>query len=244
MSARVAAGYAKFLSQSVSVVPIIQYSPHGITNNTDFSVTKHNAASASKQSRGTTICTPFDARTVNGPVTPASLWISSVHTPVALINTSADSVVSEPVSVSNSLAPTTRLPTFVNPTTCVDGRTTAPNSAAVRNTVNVWRASSTSVSKYRTPPTTTSSFNPGANRNVPARDKCFCMGTDFAPPIKSYSANPDAIYGRSHTLCVNGKINRNGFTKCGANVDIESSRSRNDSATSRKSSIAKYRNPP
>ena len=38
MSAREAAGWARSRSQAVSVVPMIQCRPHGITNSTDFSV--------------------------------------------------------------------------------------------------------------------------------------------------------------------------------------------------------------
>ena len=81
MSALVAAGWARSRFQSVSVVPMIQCVPHGMTNSTDFSVRRMIATSLTIRSRGTTTCTPFDARTRNRPRCLDSAWISSVHTP-------------------------------------------------------------------------------------------------------------------------------------------------------------------
>ena len=67
MSALVAAGCARSRFQSVSVVPMIQWLPHGMTNITDFSVRRMIATSLTIRSRGTTMCTPLDARTWNRP---------------------------------------------------------------------------------------------------------------------------------------------------------------------------------
>lgn len=73
----------------MSVVPTIQCGPQGMTNSTLFSVRRISPVSSRIFSRGTTRCTPFDAWTVTDPRdpgdAPASRWISSVHTPVALI---------------------------------------------------------------------------------------------------------------------------------------------------------------
>src|SRR6476660_5432450 len=87
MSALVAAGWARSRFQSVSVVPMIQCVPHGMTNSTDFSVRRMIATSDTIRSRGTTTCTPLDARTRNRPRCLDSAWISSVHTPVAFTTT-------------------------------------------------------------------------------------------------------------------------------------------------------------
>ncbi len=87
MSALVAAGCARSRFQSVSVVPMIQCVPHGMTNSTDFSVRRMIATSLTIRSRGTTMCTPLDARTRNRPRCLDSAWISSVHTPVAFTTT-------------------------------------------------------------------------------------------------------------------------------------------------------------
>ena len=87
MSALVAAGWARSRFQSVSVVPMIQCVPHGMTNSTDFSVRRMIATSLTIRSRGTTTCTPLDARTRNRPRCLDSAWISSVHTPVAFTTT-------------------------------------------------------------------------------------------------------------------------------------------------------------
>ena len=67
MSALVAAGWARSRFQSVSVVPMIQWLPHGITNITDFSVRRMIATSLTMRSRGTTMCTPLEARTLKTP---------------------------------------------------------------------------------------------------------------------------------------------------------------------------------
>ncbi len=126
MSAFVAAGWARSRFQSVSVVPMIQWLPHGITNSTDFSVRRMIAESLTIRSRGTTMCTPFEARTRNRPRCRDRAWISSVHTPVALITTCALTSVTEPSSESRTRTPETRSASRRNPTTWVDVRTTAP----------------------------------------------------------------------------------------------------------------------
>ena len=89
MSDVVAAGCARSRFQSVSVVPISQWFFHGMTNSTDVAVRRISPASPVIRSRGTTMCTPLDARTRNRPRPPDSACISSVHTPVQLSTTPA-----------------------------------------------------------------------------------------------------------------------------------------------------------
>ncbi len=89
MSDFVAAGCARSRFQSVSVVPISQWFFHGMTNSTDVAVRRISPASPVIFSRGTTMCTPFEARTWNRPRPPDSAWTSSVHTPVQLSTTPA-----------------------------------------------------------------------------------------------------------------------------------------------------------
>ncbi|SKT69703.1 Uncharacterised protein [Mycobacteroides abscessus subsp. abscessus] len=126
MSTLVAAGCARSRFHSVSVVPMIQWLPHGITNSTDFSVRRMIATSLTILSRGTTICTPLDAVTRKRPRVLDSAWISSVHTPVALMTTCPRTSVSAPLSVSRTSTPVTRSPSRSSETTCVEARTTAP----------------------------------------------------------------------------------------------------------------------
>ncbi len=117
MSARVAAGWARSRSQSVSVVPMIQCVPHGMTKSTDFSVRRMRPLSEVIRSRATTMCTPLLARTWKRPRPPAIVWMSSVQTPVQLITTDAVTVVRSPVSTSSTTAPTTRSPALTSSTT-------------------------------------------------------------------------------------------------------------------------------
>ena len=84
MSALEAAGWALSRSQSVSVVPMIQCRPQGMTNSTDFSVRRISPVVEWMRSLGTTRWMPLDARTWNCPRSPTIAWVSSVHTPVAL----------------------------------------------------------------------------------------------------------------------------------------------------------------
>ena len=142
MSVLVAAGCSRWRSQGVSVVPMIQCGPHGITNSTDRSVRRISPPSAAIRSRGTSRWTPFDAWTRMVGWLPDSRWMSSVHTPVQLTTAPARTAAVRPVSVSRTSAPTTRAPSRMRPVTSVELRTTAPWAAAVRATVSVWRASS------------------------------------------------------------------------------------------------------
>ena len=85
MSAWLAAGWARSSCQSVSVVPMIQWLPQGTMNSRLFSVRVMSPVLALIRLRGTTRWTPLDARTWNSPRPPISRWISSLHTPAALI---------------------------------------------------------------------------------------------------------------------------------------------------------------
>ena len=89
MSVRLAAGCALSRSHGVSVVPMIQCRPHGMTNSTDFSVRTMKPASERIRSRGTTRWMPLDACTCSEPRPPTISWISSVQTPAALTTTRA-----------------------------------------------------------------------------------------------------------------------------------------------------------
>ena len=60
--------------------------------------------------------TPLDARTWNWPRPPTICWISSVHTPAALMTWRARIVNSLPVSRSLTGTPTTRSSWRTNPT--------------------------------------------------------------------------------------------------------------------------------
>ncbi len=105
---------------------MIQCVPHGMTNSTDFAVRRMIATSLTMRSRGTTMCTPLDARTANLPRCLDSAWISSVHTPVALTTTWPCTSVTAPFSVSRTVTPMTRSPSRNSDTTWVEARTTAP----------------------------------------------------------------------------------------------------------------------
>ncbi len=143
MSLRLAAGWSLLSDQSVSVVPIIQCRPHGITNSTDFSVRRIRPASPRMRSRGTTRWMPFEARTWNCPRSPANDCVSSVQTPVALTTCRARTSICLPVSRSATRAPTTRPPSRSRSTTRARVATCAPYAAAVRAIIMVCRASST-----------------------------------------------------------------------------------------------------
>ncbi len=126
MSVALAAGWSFDRFQSVSVVPMIQCRSHGMTNSTDFSVRRIRPASPRMRSRGTTRCTPLDARTWNCPRSPASDCVSSVHTPVALMTCLAAMSNSSPVSRSITRAPVTRSPSRSSAVTRVRLATWAP----------------------------------------------------------------------------------------------------------------------
>lgn len=68
MSDLVAAGWARSRFQSVSVVPMIQWSVlQAMTKRTDFSVRRMREVSLAMRSRGTTMWTPLEARTWKRP---------------------------------------------------------------------------------------------------------------------------------------------------------------------------------
>ncbi len=143
MSARLAAGCALSRSQAVSVVPMIQCRPHGITNRTEVSVRAMKPASERIRSRGTTRWMPLLACTWSAPRPPTICWISSVQTPAALITTRARTSKSRWFSRSRARTPMTRSPSRRKPTTLVRVATWAPWPAAVRAIVITSRASST-----------------------------------------------------------------------------------------------------
>ncbi len=119
MSVRLAAGCARSRDQSVSVVPMIQCRPHGITNKTLNGVRKMIPVADWIRSRGTTRCTPLEARTLMTPRPPTMAWISSVHTPVALTTCWARISSSAPDSRSTARTPVTRSPSRRKPVTWV-----------------------------------------------------------------------------------------------------------------------------
>jgi hypothetical protein len=89
------------------------------------------------------------------------------------------------------------------------------------------------------PPISADRFSAGTIRNAPALVRCFCPGTDFAPPIESYRNSPAAVYGRSQTRLVSGYRKLTGFTRCGASRVSISSRSRSASRTSPNSNCSR-----
>ena len=143
MSARDAAGWLRSRSQGVSVVPMIQWRPHGITNSTDFSVRRMIPVEEWMRSRGTTRWMPLEARTWMLPRPPTSSWISSVHTPVAFTTCRARTSYSSPLSRSRTRTPVTRSPSRRKPIIWVREAMCAPYAAAVRSSVTTYRASST-----------------------------------------------------------------------------------------------------
>ena len=126
MSARVAAGCALSSAQSVSVVPMIQCRPHGMTKRTDFSVRRMSPVEEWIRSRGTTRWMPLEARTWNWPRSPTIDWVSSVHTPVALTICLAWTSNSRSVSLSSARMPVTRSPWRRKPTAATRLATWAP----------------------------------------------------------------------------------------------------------------------
>ena len=97
---------------------------------------------------GTTICAPFDMRTAYPGLTPNFAYRGSVQTPAAMIVDLALTLISSPVSLSVTTAPTTFLPFMVKSLHVVRVVMTAPYFAAVRAIDIVCRASSTCASKY------------------------------------------------------------------------------------------------
>jgi hypothetical protein len=113
-----------------------------MTNRTLFSVRLISPTDALIRSRGTTRWTPFEARTLSSPRPPTICWISSVHTPAALIVCLARTAISAPVSRSRTTAPVTRSPSRRNVLTRALLAHTAPYRRAVRASIIVCRASS------------------------------------------------------------------------------------------------------
>ena len=126
MSADVAAGWALSRSQCVSVVPMIQCRPQGMTKRTDFSVRRMMPEREWIRSRGTTRWMPLEARTWNWPRSPTIDWVSSVQTPVALTICRAWTSNSRPVILSSARIPVTRSPWRRNPTAATRDATCAP----------------------------------------------------------------------------------------------------------------------
>ena len=182
MSLELAAGCAFASDQSVSVVPMIQCLPHGMTNSTLFSVRKMMPVLDVSRSRGTTRWIPFDARTWNWPRVSASAWVSSVHTPVALMTCLARTSKTRPVSRSVTLAPVTRSPARRKPVTLTLLAASAPNWAAVRTTVSVNLASSSCASQYWIAPVSASGRRHGASRSACLRDRWrWCLSPRAVP---------------------------------------------------------------
>ena len=146
MSVRLAAGWSSPNSHGVSVVPMIQWEPHGSTNSTLFSVGRISASRESMRSRGTTMCTPLDGWTGSGDATPASRSISVVQTPVALTVTRALMSKSRSPSRSRALTPAIAGPSWRKSVTSTAGTQQAPWAEAVPASVTAKRASSTCAS--------------------------------------------------------------------------------------------------
>ena len=143
MSVLLAEGCARSRSQGVSVVPMIQNAPHGMTKSTDFSVLVMKPQSERMRSRGTTRWMPLLASTSRVASPPISACTSSVHTPAALMTTLARTSNSTSFSRSSAVAPTTRSPSRRKPVTLHRVAIWAPLLAAVRAIVMTRRASST-----------------------------------------------------------------------------------------------------
>lgn len=151
MSRADAAGWDRSSRQSVSVVPMIQCPPHGMTKSTELAVRRMSPVSPVIAERGTTRCTPLEARTRMPGRRPTSLSIrdmSSLHTPVAAMTVRActsNSASGEPAGASRSRTrtPVTSRACRISPTARALLTTVAPRLAAVRARVTTSRASST-----------------------------------------------------------------------------------------------------
>ena len=140
-----------------------------MTKSTLFSVRRMMPVFDCSRSRGTTRWIPLDARTWNWPRVSASAWVSSVHTPVALMTWLARTSKDLPVTRSVTLAPVTRSPWRRKSVTRTRLAASAPNVAAVRTTVIVCLASSTCASMYWMAPVSESARRHGASRSAPLR---------------------------------------------------------------------------
>ena len=108
MSARLAAGLPGSYGHSVSVSPISQCWPHGITNSTLFSVRVSSPVSIMIRSRGTTMCTPLDGRTRSCSLRPGVPRAPLVQAPVASTTCRALISRSLPPARSRARTPVTR----------------------------------------------------------------------------------------------------------------------------------------
>ncbi len=126
MSASLAAGWARSRFQSVSVVPTIQWLCQGTMNSRLLAVRVISPVLALIRLRGTSRCTPLDARTRNWPRPPIMVWIWSIQTPAALMVCRARISNSRPVSRSRTRTPATRSSSRRKPTTRVLAATAAP----------------------------------------------------------------------------------------------------------------------
>ena len=111
----------------------------------------------------------MEARTWNWPRVSANAWVSSVHTPVALMTCLARTSKLSPVSRSVAVTPVTRSPCRRKPDTRARFAAKAPNDAAVRTTVIVNRASSIWASQYWMAPVSASLRRHGASRSACVR---------------------------------------------------------------------------
>ena len=117
MSALLAAGWSRPSRHGVSVVPTIQRSPHGMTKSTLVGVRRISPAcvppasvsrAPSMAERGSTRCTPLDARTRRlGAAMPSISPMSSLQTPVAATTLRARTVNELPSVRSATRTPTT-----------------------------------------------------------------------------------------------------------------------------------------
>ena len=133
---------ARSSSQSVSVVPIIQFGPHGMMNSTLFSVRLMIPSRGWIRSRGSTMCTPLDARTLN--------WPAAADHVLDLVGPHAGGVDRLPGWTRSPRRSRGRGPRADDPVALPQEAVTralvahsAPYSAAVRASIIVCRASST-----------------------------------------------------------------------------------------------------
>ena len=138
-SERLAVGCAGSYGHSVSVSPISQCGPHGITNSTLFSVRVSSPVSIAIRSLGTRMCTPLEGRTRSGPAAAPP----PVHAPVASTTCRARSGQAPPASSrSRACTPVTRPSATISPSIRTLVASAAPCAAAVLASTATIRASS------------------------------------------------------------------------------------------------------
>ena len=225
----------------MSVVPISQWFFHGITNSTDVGVRRISPASPVIRSRGTTMCTPLDARTRNRPRRAGQrLQLVGPHAGAVEHDAGARPSASRPSSASRTvhaddavgLADEARSPasTRARPrrsappcgrrSACAGRRRPARRSSAPRRPA-----------RRRAGPGTSAA--PRAATGASARAGCCGRPScRTAPARPRRTAVPTA-------RCVSGYRNGTGFTRCGASRVVISSRSRSASRTSPNSSCSR-----